>query len=153
LGFAIAEGAIEDNLINNPNPTVAQHLAQAVRVFQQQQTGYLPKSVTVVRSEDTLVVTLHSALSPAQRAWAPSSQDAADLQEYHRQLFRNSADSLWKEMARISGRPLREGVVEIDPANGCIVHAFTTETTLQVFLSGESGSDEICATDSVPALA
>ena len=46
--------------------TMAQELAAAARAFQLQQTGRAPKNVTVIISEDTLVVTLHEALSPAE---------------------------------------------------------------------------------------
>ena len=52
------------------DPTMAQQVAQAVSAFQQRQTGYAPKAVTVVLSEDTVVVTLHEALSPAEKALA-----------------------------------------------------------------------------------
>jgi hypothetical protein len=37
--------------------TMAQELAAAARSFQLQQTGRAPKNVTVIISEDTLVVT------------------------------------------------------------------------------------------------
>jgi uncharacterized protein YbcI len=133
--------------MNKTIPSMAQQLAQAVRTFQEKQTGHLPKSVTVVLSEDTLVVTLHSALSQAEQVLAQSPKGAADLQEYHRQLFRNSVDSLRKEITRITGRDVREAAVEFDPANGCIVHAFTTGTMVQVFLLAESGPTEIYAQD------
>jgi uncharacterized protein YbcI len=133
--------------MNKTIPSMAQQLAQAVRTFQEKQTGRLPKSVTVVLSEDTLVVTFHSALSPAEQAIAQSPKGAADLQEYHRELFRNSVDSLRTEITRITGRQVREAAVEFDPANGCIVHAFTTGTMVQVFLLSESGPTEIYAQD------
>jgi uncharacterized protein YbcI len=133
--------------MNKTIPSMAQQLAQAVRTFQEKQTGRLPKSVTVVLSEDTLVVTLHSALSPAEQLMAESPQGATDLQEFHRQLFRNSVDSLRKEITRITGREVREAAVEFDPANGCIVHAFTTGTMVQVFLLSESGPTEIYSQD------
>ena len=50
--------------------TMAQQLAQAATTFQSQQTGHAPSDVTVVLSEDTLVITLHDALSPAEQALA-----------------------------------------------------------------------------------
>ena len=130
-----------------PVASMAQQLAHAVRRFQKQQTGHLPKSVTVVLSEETLVVTLHSALSPAEQVLAQSPQGAAELEEYHRQLFRNSVDSLRTEITRITGRQVREAAVEFDAANGCIVHAFTTGTMVQVFLLSESGPTEIYSQD------
>ena len=52
------------------DPTMAQQVAQAISAFQEQRTGYPPKAVTVVLSDDTLVVTLHEALSPAEKVLA-----------------------------------------------------------------------------------
>jgi uncharacterized protein YbcI len=116
------------------NPAIAEQLAQAVRTFQQQQTGHTPKSVTVVLSEDTLVVTLNEAISPAEKALAQNPDGAAKLRELHQQLFRNSVGTLRKEIERIIGRKVREAAAEIDPGTGSVVHAFTTGTTVQVFL-------------------
>ena len=56
------------------DPTMAQQVAQAISVFQEQRTGYPPKAVTVVLSDDTLVVTLHEALSPAEKALARTAE-------------------------------------------------------------------------------
>lgn len=128
---------------------MAQQLAQVVRTFQEQQTGRIPKSVTVVLFEDTLVVTLHSALSPAEQTAAQSPKGAADLQEYHRQLFKNSVDSLRKDITGITGRDVREAAAEFDPVTGCVIHAFTTGTMVQVFLLADSGPSEIRAKDGV----
>ena len=47
--------------------TVAQQIAQAAIAFEQRRTGHAPKSVAVVLSGDTLVITLHGALSPAEK--------------------------------------------------------------------------------------
>ena len=38
------------------------------------------------------------------------------MQEFHRQLFLNSADSLRKEIKRITGRKVREAAAEVEPA-------------------------------------
>ena len=48
--------------------TMAQQVAQAASAFQAQRTGHVPKAVTVVLSESTLVITLHGALSPSRVA-------------------------------------------------------------------------------------
>jgi uncharacterized protein YbcI len=61
------------------DPTMAQQVAHAVSAFQQQRTGYAPKAVTLVLSEDTLVVTLHEALSPAEKALARTPEGAAQV--------------------------------------------------------------------------
>ena len=99
--------------MENLDPTVAHQLRQAVCDFEQQRTGRLPKSVTVVLNESTLVITLHGALSPAEKALATSPTGAAEIQEFHRQLFNNSADSLRQEIKRITEMELREVNMEL----------------------------------------
>ena len=85
------------------DPTMAQQVAQAISVYQEQRTGYPPKAVTVVLSDDTLVVTLHEALSPAEKALSHTPEGAAQVQEFHRQLFHDSVDTLREEIRRITG--------------------------------------------------
>ena len=116
---------------------MAQELAQVASDLQHQRTGHAPKAVTVVLSEDTLVVTLYEALSPIETILAKSPEGAIHLQEFHRQLFRSSDDLLRNEIKRITGREVREAAAEIDPATGRVVHAFTTGTMVQVFLLAE----------------
>ncbi len=94
----------------------------------------MPKSVTVVLSEDTLVITLHEALSPAEKALARSPAGAAQVQEFHRQLFANSSDSLRQEIKRITGVEVREATAEVETTTGAVVQVFTTGTMVQVFL-------------------
>jgi uncharacterized protein YbcI len=90
--------------------------------------------VTVVLSDDTLVITLHGALSPAETALTQSAEGVAQVREFHRQLFATSSESLRQDIKRITGRPVREAAAEVDPLTGAIVHAFTTGTMVQVFL-------------------
>jgi uncharacterized protein YbcI len=114
--------------------TVAQEIAQAAIAFQQQRTGHEPKSVAVILSEDTLLITLHGALSPAEKALAQSPAGAAQVQEFHRQLFTSSADALRQEINRITGAEVREATAEVEPTTGTLVQVFTTGTMVQVFL-------------------
>lgn len=114
--------------------TVEQQIAEAVSEFQNQSTGHTPKAVSVALSEDTLVVTLHEALTPAEQALAKSADGAAQVQEFHRQLFATSSESLRQEIKRITGRQVRDATAEVEPTTGSIVHAFTTGTVVQVFL-------------------
>jgi uncharacterized protein YbcI len=109
-------------------------IAEAASAFQQEQTGHAPKAVSVVLSEDTLVVTLHGALTPVEKDLAQNPAGAARVQEFHRQLFSHSSESLRQEIRRITGRDVREAVAEVEPSTGAIVHAFTTGTMVQVFL-------------------
>src|SRR5579862_6458284 len=94
--------------------TMARQIAEAAIAFEQRRTGnHVPKSVTVVLSEGTLVITLHEALSPAERAMAQSPTGAAQMQEFHRQLFASSSDLLRQEIKRITGMEVRQATAEI----------------------------------------
>jgi uncharacterized protein YbcI len=114
--------------------TMAEQIAEAATTFQQQRTGHAPKSVSVVLSGDTLVVTLHGALSPAEQAMAQNPVGAAKVQEFHRQLFLSASDQLRKEIKRITGVDVREACAEVEPETGSVVKVFTTGTMVQVFL-------------------
>ena len=114
--------------------TMAQQVAQAISICQEQRTGHPPKAVTVVLSDDTLVVTLHEALSPAEKALASSTPEGAtQVQEFHRQLFKSSVDLLREEIKRITGVAVGEAAAEVETTTGAVVHAFTTGAMVQVF--------------------
>jgi uncharacterized protein YbcI len=115
-------------------PNMAQQVAQAAIAFEKKRTGHAPKSVTVVMSDNTLMITLHGALTPAETALAKSPEGAAKVQNFHRQLFTSAAASLRQEIKRITGVEVREAVAEIEPTTGTVVQAFTTGTVVQVFL-------------------
>ena len=114
--------------------TMAEQIAQAAAVFQQQRTGHQPKSVSVILGGDTLVVTLHGALSPAEQAMVQSPEGAAKVQEFHRHLFLNASDTLRQEIKRITGMEVRGATAELDPKTGAVVQVFTSGTMVQVFL-------------------
>jgi hypothetical protein len=57
----------------------------------------------------------------------------------------SSADSLRKEIKRITGRDVREAVAEVKPTSGTVMHAFTTGNIVQVFLLSENFPNETCA--------
>jgi uncharacterized protein YbcI len=143
VGFFVSRGAErsqrpEMSPMDKPNTTMAQQVAQAAIAFQQQRTGHMPNAVTVVLSGDTLVVTLHDALSPAEKALAKSPAGAAQVQEFHRQLFTDSSDPLRQEIKRITGVEVREAAAEVEPISGTVVHAFSRGTMVQVFLLAQS---------------
>lgn len=126
--------------------TLAQQIAEIASVLQQQRTGHAPSAVTVILSEDTLVVTFHEALTPAEKALAQSPLGAAQVQEFHRQLFANSTDELRQEIKRITGRDVRESAAEVETATGTVVHAFTSGAMVQVYLLAASPR-HVCALD------
>jgi uncharacterized protein YbcI len=118
--------------------TMAQQIAKVAGEFEQRRTGHVPKSVNVVLSADTLVITLRGALSPAETALANSRAGAAQLQELYRQLFANSAGTLCQEIKRITGVEVREATAEVETATGAVMRMFTTGTVVQVFQMARS---------------
>ncbi|MBN1491506.1 MAG: DUF2294 domain-containing protein [Phycisphaerae bacterium] len=124
--------------MDKPGSTMAQQIAEAVIAFEKERTGHAPRSVTVVLSGETLVITLHGALSPAEKALAKNPAGAAQLQEFHRQLFTNASESLRQEIKRITGVDVREATAEIEPTTGTVVGVFTSGTTVQVYLLAHS---------------
>jgi uncharacterized protein YbcI len=128
--------------MNNLKSTMAQRIAQAAIAFEQGRTGnHVPKTVSVVLSEGTLVITLHEALSPAERVLARTPAGALQVQEFHRQLFANSSAWLRQQIQTITGMDVREAVAEID-SGSAVVQAFTTGTVVQVFLLSGSAPTE-----------
>ena len=118
---------------------MAQQIAQPAIAFEQLRTGNPgPKSLSVDLSEDTL----HKALSPAEKALARSPAGAAEVREFHRQLFAGSSDWLRQEIKRITGLEVREATAEVVAGKGGVVQAFTAGTVVQVFqLAGRVPTD------------
>lgn len=120
--------------MNSPASNITEQLAEMASSLQQQRTGVAPKAVTVLLSEDTLVVTLHDALTPAEKDLAGTPQGAEQVQEFHRQLFSSESEVMRQEIKRITGREVREATAEIETGTGAVVHAFTTGAMVQMFL-------------------
>jgi uncharacterized protein YbcI len=123
--------------MHNPQ-TMAHQVAQAASAFHHQRTGHAPKSMTVVFAENTIVVTMHEALSPAEKALAKTADGAVRIQEFHRQLFVNSCESLRLDIKRITGVEVREAAAEIETTTGTVVQVFTSGAMVQVFLLAET---------------
>ena len=130
--------------------SMAKQIARAAMDFEQQRTGLVPQSVTVVLSDGTLVITLHGVLSRAERDLARSPEGAAQVQALHRQLFLNSCAPLRQAIERITGVAVRDATVDVETATGTVVQVFSSGTVVQVFLLagrgaadtwGERGSD------------
>jgi uncharacterized protein YbcI len=124
--------------MDRSNSTMAKQVALAAIAFEEQRNGRVPKSVTAVMSDDTLVITMHAALSPAEQALAKSPEGAAQVQEFHQQLFNDSGDALRQEIKRITGVHVREAAVQVDSVTGTVVKAFTSGTMVQVYLLADS---------------
>lgn len=114
--------------------TMAQRIAEAAGELEKMRTGVMPTGVTVVQADGTLVITLHGALSPAERELAKTPSGAAQVREFHRELFASNAATLRAEIKRITGVEVREATAEVEPATGTVVAVFATGTIVQVFL-------------------
>ena len=110
---------------------MAQQIAQTAIAFEEKRLGWKPKSVTVVLGGDTLVITMHGVLSRAEMTLAENSAGAAQLQEFHQELFNHSSEPLRQEIKRITGLE----VCEIAKDKVAVaVQVFPTGTVVQVFL-------------------
>ena len=111
--------------------SMAQQIAQTAIAFEEQRLGRKPTSVTVVLGGDTLIITMHGVLSPAEQTLAAGPAGAAQLQEFHQQLFKLSSDPLRKEIKRITGLEICEAAKDKATA---AVQVFSVGTVVQVFL-------------------
>jgi uncharacterized protein YbcI len=127
--------------------TMAEQIGQVAAAFQQHRTGVEPKSVHVTLRGDTLVVTLRGALSLAEQTLAQSAKGAAEVQEFHRQLFLTAFDRLRQEIRRITGLNVREAA-EVESAAGAAIQVLASGTMVQVFqLSGKLPSGDFNSGD------
>jgi len=122
--------------MTEPDSTIAQRLAEVSTALQQKTTGRTPSSVTVMLGDETLVIALHGVLSPAERALANTEAGAAVVQDYHRQLFVHSLDSLRENIQQITGVKVCDGTAEVMPLSGTAVRALRSGTVVQVFMLG-----------------
>ena len=97
--------------MDRPESEMAKEVALAACDFERRRTGHSPKSVTVVLSENLVVITLHGVVGGrAGDGQEPGRRP--QVQEFHRQLFDSSADSLRQEIRWITGVDVREAAVE-----------------------------------------
>src|SRR5471030_385481 len=112
--------------------SMAQQIARTAIAFEEQRLGRKPTSVTVVLGGDTLVITMHGVLSPAEKALAASPAGSAQLQEFHQNLFQLSSDPLRQEIKRITGLEICEDAK--NKVAAAAVQVFSVGTVVQVFL-------------------
>ena len=125
------------NEMEQPVLNMAQKIARAAHAFERQRTGHAPQSVTVIMSGETLVITLHGSLSPVERELAKTPAGAAQVQEFHRELFNSAAAAFREEIKTITGVEVREAIAEVETKTGTVVKVLTTGTMVQVFLLAE----------------
>lgn len=125
--------AQKDNM-NKSEEAMAREIAKAAVAFERERTGRAPTSVSVMLGEETLVITLQGALSPAELALARTTEGAARFEELLRQMFHTAGQSLRREIQRITGLSVRSATAEIDRGTGSVVQAFPGGTLVQVYL-------------------
>ena len=74
---------------------------------------------------------------PAEKALARSPAGAAQIKEFHRQLFATACGPLRDEIKRITGVEVLEATEEVEDGRGAVMQVFTSGTTVQVFLLAE----------------
>jgi uncharacterized protein YbcI len=119
--------------MNEIDANIAKQLADAANHFQTQRTGHAAKGVTVVLTDNTLVVNFHGALTPAEKQLSRTPAGAAQVQEFHRQLFANSSDGMREEILRLTGRHVCEASGEIADSTAVVMQSLTTGDMVQVY--------------------
>jgi len=120
--------------MNESKSQMTQQLARVASTLQHKRTGVAPKAATAILNQNTLVVTMEDALTLAEKALVRTPQGAAQVQEFHRQLFASSSESMREKIKTITGRDVREATAEIETDTGAIAHAFKSGAMVQVFL-------------------
>ena len=69
-------------------------------------------------------------------------ESAAQVQEFHKQLFHSSAGTLREEIKRITGVEVREAAAEVEPTTGTVVQVFLLASSVPADTwSGSTTSD------------
>lgn len=113
--------------------SLARQIAQHIRAYHARVEGHPPEAITVVVHGRTLVISLEGALSSVELSLMQSPSGAAQVQEFHRQLFWKPSSTLWHEISKLLGiegvEPSGDG-----PASRACVQAFANGTVIHVFL-------------------
>lgn len=135
-------GAIRVTTETDPSrATIAEQIGHAASAFELLRTGHRPKSVTVVLREETLLITLHDALSPADKELLKSPPGAARMREFHGHLFATSSESLREKVKRITSEEVREATTET--ATGTVVHILMLARNLPMDIWSGSARDDL----------
>jgi uncharacterized protein YbcI len=123
--------------------TTAKQIAGAAAAFDQRTNGRLPSTVTVVLSEDAVIITLRGTFSPAETALAKSGESAAQLRELHRNLFSTACEPLRRQIRQITGVEVLEATAEVDTSTGTVVQVFGLAQAVPPDSWSGSGSDSM----------
>jgi uncharacterized protein YbcI len=119
--------------------TIGQRVAQAAHDFELRRTKHGRKWVAVFMNEDSVMIALHGSLKAAEKTLMRSSAGAAQVREFHGQLFTKDSASLLREIKCITGLEVRETTAEIEPTTSSVVQVFATDTVGVEFLLAPGG--------------
>jgi uncharacterized protein YbcI len=125
--------------LNLSQLTIGERIAQAAHAFELRRTKNAREWIAVFMNEDTIVIALHGSLTAAEKALAQSPAGAAQVREFHRQMFTNASAVLLQKIKNITGMEVRDTTVEIEPTTGHVVQIFTTDTVREEFLCALGG--------------
>jgi uncharacterized protein YbcI len=123
-----------DAPMEKPSSSMAQQIAEAAGASEQLRTGHGPRSVTVVMSEETPVITLHGALSAAERALHRRRRRRRRSSTFIDSYLHTRPTRYAERSKKITGVGVSEANAEVETKTGTVVHDFTTGTMVQVFL-------------------
>ena len=124
------------------NRDYVKQLAEIASVQQQLRTGHPPKKVDVALAGDALVMVLHDALTTAEKKLAQDPHAGNQFRAFHRELFLNSSNTMKQEIARVTGRAVRETVGQLDTGDGSLVYAPMTGVMIQVYMLNPKASPD-----------
>ena len=114
--------------------TIGHQIALVARTFEKWRTKHGRKWLAVFMNEDTIVIALYGSLTAAERHLAQSPAGAAQVREFHQQLFAKVSTALRRMIKNITGMEVCDTTAEIEPTTGHVVHVFTTDTLAEDFL-------------------
>ncbi len=98
--------------------TVGQKIARAARDSEGRQTAHGREWAAVFMNEDTIVIALYGRLTDAEKTLVRSPAGAAQVREFHRQLFASATETLAQQIRRVTGMEIRDKTADIDPLTG-----------------------------------
>jgi uncharacterized protein YbcI len=121
--------------LDQPQSTVGQKIAWAIRAFEKRRTKHGRKWVVVFMNEDTIVMALHGSLTDAEKALTQTPAGTSQVRAFHRNLFADVDATLLQKIKSITGMQVRHTTGEMDPTTGSVVQVFATDTVGEAFLA------------------
>ncbi len=129
--------------VHQPQLTIGERIARAAQAFELRRTKHARKWVAVFMNEETIVIALHGSLTRPEKALAQNASGAAEVREFHRQMFTHASAVLLRKIKSITGMEVRHTSAKIDAETGSVVQLFATDTVGEDFPRSPSGLAEL----------